>query len=93
MKALLFSTRSLSLANSLHTQDMRQSIVSSSKTLIKSHTNVHMCTHTHIHTYTQLLFTHPERTPNTRLSTKNEPIMMRGIKYIQFHIEPKASLV
>lgn len=36
---------------------------------------------------------HPDRTPNTRLRTKNEPMMMRGMKYIQFHVTPKASLV
>lgn len=37
--------------------------------------------------------TYPDRTPRTRFKTKNEPIMMRGMKYIQFHVIPKASLV
>lgn len=40
-----------------------------------------------------LWISYPERTPKTRLSTKNEPIMMRGMKYTQFHVGPKASLV
>lgn len=36
---------------------------------------------------------HPDRTPSTRFSTKKEPIMMSGMKYIQFQVVPKASLV
>ena len=37
--------------------------------------------------------THPDRTPSTRLSMKKEPMMMRGMKYIQFHELPEASLL
>lgn len=36
---------------------------------------------------------HPDKTPRTRLSMKNEPMMMRGMKYSQFHVLPEASLV
>ena len=42
--------------------------------------------HTHTHTY-------PDNTPSTRLSMKKEPMMMRGMKYIQFHALPEASLL
>jgi hypothetical protein len=37
--------------------------------------------------------TYPLRTPRTRLSMKNEPKTMRGTKYIQLNVEPRASLV
>lgn len=37
--------------------------------------------------------TYPLRTPRTKLSIKNEPITIRGTKYIQLNCEPKASLV
>lgn len=40
-----------------------------------------------------LRWTHPERTPKTRFSTKKEPMIIRGMKYMQFHVGPKASLV
>ena len=40
-----------------------------------------------------LSWTHPERTPKTRFSTKKEPMIIRGMKYMQFHVGPKASLV
>lgn len=36
---------------------------------------------------------YPDKTPRTRLSMKNEPMMMRGIKYNQFQVFPEASLV
>lgn len=36
---------------------------------------------------------YPDSTPRTRLSTKKDPMMMRGMKYSQFHVAPKASLV
>lgn len=36
--------------------------------------------------------THPDSTPSTRLSMKKEPMMMRGMKYSQFHVFPEASL-
>lgn len=36
---------------------------------------------------------YPESTPRTRLSTKKDPMMMRGMKYSQFQVAPKASLV
>lgn len=35
--------------------------------------------------------TYPERTPSTRFRTKKEPMMMRGMKYNQFQLGPKAS--
>ena len=36
---------------------------------------------------------YPESTPRTRLRTKKDPMMMRGMKYSQFQVAPKASLV
>lgn len=36
---------------------------------------------------------YPESTPSTRLSMKKEPMMMRGMKYSQFHVLPAASFV
>lgn len=36
---------------------------------------------------------YPESTPSTRLSMKKEPMMMRGMKYNQFHVLPAASFV
>ena len=35
----------------------------------------------------------PGSTPRTRLRTKKDPMMMRGMKYSQFQVAPKASLV
>lgn len=37
--------------------------------------------------------TYPLKTPRTKLSIKNEPITIRGTKYIQLNCEPNASLV
>lgn len=36
---------------------------------------------------------YPDSTPRTRLRTKKDPMMMRGMKYSQFQVAPKASLV
>lgn len=36
---------------------------------------------------------HPDNTPNTRLSMKNEPRTMRGMKYAQLYVEPIESFV
>ena len=36
---------------------------------------------------------YPESTPRTRLRTKKDPMMIRGMKYSQFQVAPKASLV
>lgn len=36
---------------------------------------------------------YPDSTPRTRLRTKKDPMMMRGMKYNQFQVAPKASLV
>lgn len=72
MKARRFSTRSLSLANSLKTGALESDI---KRMQLKEGG------------------THPDRTPSTRFSTKKEPIMMSGMKYIQFQVVPKASLV
>lgn len=36
---------------------------------------------------------YPDSTPRTKLSMKNDPIMMSGMKYIQFHALPDASLL
>lgn len=36
--------------------------------------------------------TYPDRTPRTRLSTKKDPMIIRGMKYSQFQVAPKASL-
>ena len=44
---------------------------------ISIHPRTHTQTCMHRHARTQ---THPERTPKTRLRTKNEPMMMRGMK-------------
>ena len=58
------------------------------------HTNKHPQKDRHPHRETvQGLqgMAHPERTPRTRLRTKNEPIMMRGMKYIQLNMDPRAS--
>ena len=74
MKARLFSTRSLSLANSLKERLKSSSIC---KWELKGGEGP----------------THPDRTPSTRFRTKKEPMMMRGMKYIQFQVVPKASLV
>lgn len=77
MKARRFSTRSLSLANSLKTGALKSDI----KRMQRKDGNV------------KEGGTHPDRTPSTRFSTKKEPIMMSGMKYIQFQVVPKASLV
>lgn len=77
MKARRFSTRSLSLANSLKTGALKSGI---KRTQLKDGT-------------VKEGGTHPDRTPSTRFSTKKEPIMMSGMKYIQFQVVPKASLV
>ena len=39
----------------------------------------------------EMIVTYPDRTPSTRLSMKKEPMMMRGMKYIQFQAPPEAS--
>lgn len=36
---------------------------------------------------------YPESTPRTRFKTKKDPMMIRGMKYSQFQVAPKASLV
>lgn len=42
---------------------------------------------------TEIHLAYPESTPRTRLRTKKDPMMMRGMKYSQFQVAPKASLV